>query len=511
MSGSPRSRTESRSPVADRAPAHESRRARLLLYALVLGIIAVTVAGAVIAWVEWSPFPLIAGLLLSLAGIPWLLSARSGRFDLFEPMVFKSLFIFMLAIAYIQRLYYEPREYTIDGLGLSTPFEAGFTTVGVLYIVYFAVLLGAYYLYRPPTISLPQRLSIRGRETVLRRIGLGYIAVGLVGYAYLLWVVTGGNPLILYTTSVSRSEIFEGLGPLVLIANMTYIGYFLWILATMSRRELPSAAQILTLPVIVGLIALLGGRAAVVRIGIVLAILGYYAALRGFADYDRSDNPVFRFTQRLHPTVHLLLLPVFWAVASVFLIGAQAARSDESPITALGSVDPLRIVSAGVHNDTFDNMIALMEMVPAEMGYQYGTFYLRVIMNFIPRAIWSEKPVSTEGGVIRRWVIPDGSGGLPPGDMGSFYINAGIPGIVIGAIIYGVLLKLTYWTLYQNRNSLLALFAFALVMAHLIPYGLVNNALIAFLEDVVLLLPAFAVVFLRKRSQRMSGSSVPRY
>ncbi|WP_336362057.1 hypothetical protein [Halalkalicoccus salilacus] len=484
--------------MADRAP-DESRRARLLLYALALVIIAVTVAGAAIAWVEWSPFPLIAGLLLSLAGIPWLLSVRSGRFDLFEPAVFKSLFIFMLAIAYIQRLYYEPREYT-NLSELSTPFEAGFTTVGVLYIAYFAVLLGAYYLYRPPTISLPQRLSLRGRETVLRRIGLGYIMVGLVGFVYLLWVVTAGNPLLLYTTSVSRSQLFEGLGPVVLIANMTYIGYFLWILATMSRRELPSAAQILTLPVIVGLISLLGGRAAVIRIGIVLAILGYYAALRGFAGYDRSDSTVFRFVQRLHPTTHLLLLPVFWTVASVFLIGAQAAGSDESPINALRSADPLRIVSAGVHNDTFDNMIALMEMVPAEMGYQYGAFYLRVILNFIPRAIWPGKPVSTEGGVIRRWAIPEGSGGLPPGDMGSFYMNAGIPGIIIGAIIYGVLLKLTYWTLYQNRNLLLTLFTFALVMAHLVPYGLVNNALTAFLEDVVLLLPAFAVVFLRKRS-----------
>jgi len=99
----------------------------------------------------------------------------------------------------------------------------------------------------------------------------------------------------------------------------------------------------------------------------------------------------------------------------------------------------------------------LIDKVPNNYDYTYGSTYALWLIAPIPRSLWPEKPIVRIGGVLGAAVFgSDQRSGIPPGSVGEAYLNFGWVGIPIMMCILGCILKIFYNTFgkyaYSNIN-----------------------------------------------------------
>lgn len=113
--------------------------------------------------------------------------------------------------------------------------------------------------------------------------------------------------------------------------------------------------------------------------------------------------------------------------------------------------------------DTFYNTGYTIETVPSRFKYIYGRSYVSLLFGFVPRAIWSEKPLSYSSDIAfrQRTNFPIESAddwlsvnqySLSPGFIGEAYANFGILGVILLSYLFGVFTK--YFD-SKNYNNLI--------------------------------------------------------
>ncbi|MBB4091146.1 hypothetical protein [Salinibacter ruber] len=119
---------------------------------------------------------------------------------------------------------------------------------------------------------------------------------------------------------------------------------------------------------------------------------------------------------------------------------------------------------------------AIVGRVPQEVDFLYGRTYLGALFNFVPRAIWEQKPRGT-GPYVAKYLYgttgdvqiedsePQG-GGVPAGPTGALYWNFFVPGVVFGWLIFGVVHNWLARFLVKNKTPLLLpVYIYALVIS----------------------------------------------
>lgn len=466
-----------------------------------LAMVAVLSIGVYLTAIQGDQFAALAAMLLVVAAFPWYLSLRAGRFELFEPIVFYSIFFGMLVFGWIERVYVDEPEFYYDFI--SRTFTEGFLLVGsVMLILFISIMLG-YYLFGP---IVARRFSHIGRKTrsiletasqpsgnVFRTIGGLYMLIGLGSIIATVVLVFPVNEILyLYTTNEPRSQIFPENGVFILFSRTLYIGYLLWLCGAVVDGRTPSLIEFALAIPFTGAILLLGGRSRALSIIIIAVIFLYYTVIEDVFSLDRGGFA--KLTDYVPPGILLLCIPIIGLVMSIGVIILRGMRLGQSLVESFTSVDLFSILTAGRHADTYDNFLGLMEFVPEQVDYYYGSFYARVPLNFIPRSIWPEKPVLTSGGFFRRLAFPDQTGGRPPGAMGEYYLNFGLPGIPLMGTLYGVLMYLTWRLIKNDRVSVISLVVFTLLLDTIGQGGLNNNTLFVLASNVILLIPVLLLL-----------------
>jgi len=141
----------------------------------------------------------------------------------------------------------------------------------------------------------------------------------------------------------------------------------------------------------------------------------------------------------------------------------------------------------------FDCLAALIYVVPEKLPFQFGKTFLNLFFAPIPRKIWPGKPVIDETGILGRAVLGREQG-LPPGNIGVWYMNFFIPGVIIGSLLLGYIHKFFYNILKYNLNSKKAILIYSISLLKL--GGISVNNLINWL---MLLLPALVVLRLLEK------------
>lgn len=117
-----------------------------------------------------------------------------------------------------------------------------------------------------------------------------------------------------------------------------------------------------------------------------------------------------------------------------------------------------------------ESLALILKNVPSSFPYKFGETFLELFIQPIPRFIWADKPLSIGFQFTRAFTVqyygPHTSSALSlPGE---FYLNFGLPGILIGFAIFGVLGRVIYEYLGQRRGAsyaiLYALTLYAIVM-----------------------------------------------
>lgn len=436
--------------------------------------------------------------LLALAIlVPWLYAYQRDELDIFSPPLYKSLFMTATGLAIIDRLYIQERSFLSY---VETPFEQGMMLVlGLHVLLFIAFLAGYYFIGDRPISSQILTSAVDSRSKLLRYMAVMYMLAGFAFYCLSLYSTIGADVFYLYQTTSPRSQLFADNYVYVAGASMLYNGYFLYLAGVIAERRLPNIFEISILPMIMVLYSFFGGRATTILIAVTSGIMLYYAVI---LDLVEADNRSLNTLQNSHPVVRLALLPLVVIIAAIGIVVAGAMRGAQTLEEAVINLNPIDVFTVTVQNRRFDNFVFLTEIVPEEIGYYYGAFTLRTFTHLIPSSLWEEKPVSYVGSLLRRIALPDQAGGRPAGEIGAYYINYGLPGIPLMALIYGMLMRVTYSTLKGNRYSPIAILLYAIILTSLGNSGLQNLVLTVLLRDLLILSPALLLHTLVVRYQK---------
>lgn len=148
--------------------------------------------------------------------------------------------------------------------------------------------------------------------------------------------------------------------------------------------------------------------------------------------------------------------------------------------------------------DTFDNTAFVIENIPDEYDYYYGETYLAILVQFIPRSIWEDKPVSfgaplgllKKAGIrefsIDKWKNIINAFSYSPGFLGEAYANFGFTGIIILSMLFGIISKV--YDLNINTNE-------AISDVNILPYLAFLSSFFLILRGDMLMATYYSILF----------------
>jgi len=132
---------------------------------------------------------------------------------------------------------------------------------------------------------------------------------------------------------------------------------------------------------------------------------------------------------------------------------------------------------------TFENFIALLDVTPSYLPFDFGFNLIQPIVQIIPRAFWADKPADV-GNILRAVIYPDLPGGTPFTFLGNLYLAFGFVGIVAGMTLLGFLLRVLYEYVSRRveREEIVLLYGLAMSELFLMLWGEYLGAVTSFLE-----------------------------
>jgi len=88
--------------------------------------------------------------------------------------------------------------------------------------------------------------------------------------------------------------------------------------------------------------------------------------------------------------------------------------------------------------DTYRNLISIIELYSHDSSLLLGESLITPVINFIPRFIWEDKPLSF-GFILGDTLYPDTGISLAPSFIGELYANLGIIGVAMGSLFLGAI------------------------------------------------------------------------
>jgi len=119
-------------------------------------------------------------------------------------------------------------------------------------------------------------------------------------------------------------------------------------------------------------------------------------------------------------------------------IGISRAVESVMDIKNYDRVGQKKVLLTGDYDD-YDIFLSTSEFVEAN-GFSNGKQFLGVVLFFVPRKLWSEKPVGS-GILIAENFLKAAHTNISCAAITEFYLNFGILGVILGAVLYGFLSK----------------------------------------------------------------------
>ena len=235
---------------------------------------------------------------------------------------------------------------------------------------------------------------------------------------------------------------YQSFGGLRFIAGLAIFGHLLVLAETLSAKRQRRK-------ILLGMLAL--------ALLIVACIVPFYASLRTTVALNLCMSAAMlwyagrRFTNVTLVAIGGVLLITVYAMN---VLRPGAADSEDG----LASPTVARVFKAAVINR---NQIELaktahiMHALGDELSLQYGQTIARWALAPIPRSLWRDKPVIPPGPEIGHEVYGQPVAGVPPSLVGELYWNFHLPGVIVGAFAFGMLLRFLQAQFSPVGNNLL--------------------------------------------------------
>lgn len=146
----------------------------------------------------------------------------------------------------------------------------------------------------------------------------------------------------------------------------------------------------------------------------------------------------------------------------------------------------------------YDGFVAVLEHVPYSIDYSYGHGYLLALIGFIPRVVWPDKPLWGKA-VFTHDVFGVDDSIFTYGLAGELWWNFGLPGILLGAFLYGYILSRLYSYVIEHRDDPIKIILYFLAYSALVLRGFKGGFEAAFMELVIKALLFYFAVFIVAR------------
>jgi hypothetical protein len=160
---------------------------------------------------------------------------------------------------------------------------------------------------------------------------------------------------------------------------------------------------------------------------------------------------------------------------------SMAAYFGEGLALTAGRLDCLGVTSVIVRD------------TPNRVPYQHGRTLGLFFVAFVPRVLWPDKPNITIG----QWITdvygsgPDVISSTGPSNVGDFYLNFGVFGVVAGMFALGVIVRISHECLLSGRPTAPGLLAAVAILYQLI-LRFEGNVAIQYSTAVFALVPILA-------------------
>lgn len=284
----------------------------------------------------------------------------------------------------------------------------------------------------------------------MRMVIVLWLGIALVAQAVVL-VNAGGIGAA--TQNILTQRNFDAGLVILVLASFGPIGLLIWVSWHWPTETQWRLAFAIALGEIVAFYALLGSRALVLTIVLLLIVARHF---------------------RVRPW-RIRTLAVGFGVAVAFFTAYLAVRqaSYDAPVSAALRRTPTYLVDPrGILNDTtaFDDVLYVTSLTPDTLPFRYGGEVVDTVRTFLPTFVDPDRPVPFE--VRLRYVVAGGGevgGGRPPTLIGELWLEAGFATVALGALLFGILARGLGGLVSGGRDSpgaplRVALYAVAVVL-----------------------------------------------
>lgn len=198
--------------------------------------------------------------------------------------------------------------------------------------------------------------------------------------------------------------------------------------------------------------------------GFVLALLLAMIVIRYYVrKYHMVKSPRIAVRLALLVALALVLIPTFGAYRSTADLGETMKALGTFTISGMLQ-KPLRRMYG------MDAFTIIVRDVPAVLDFRYGGTIWPIAFAWIPRAIWSEKPVISPGRQLADTLFAEWFGGgelfVGVSLLGDAYLNFHVAGVVVLAGTIGVVIRML-WAYCRPNRSIPGTFLYATVVSTL--------------------------------------------
>ncbi len=352
--------------------------------------------------------------------------AFQQSFDLFEPVHW--VFLFGL-IGYVATPLYMMSTGQVSYLIKDYSLEVQ-TQLMIHVLVYIIVGFICFYVGYNTLIArrIGASLPLFGTTWSSRRTRHVVILFTLIGaISFAAYAHYGGGILFLYRNPTLRWYIFQDIpagGYLEWGIQFFPLAIYIWFIYYLKVKR-NRVFWLYTL-VVSALMLMLGGRGRILGIWVTLLVLYHYLGKR------LSIRRLVGF---------VILVFVFLLFFSMWMEGDSEERF--AHFTYLFSGEYFGGLAPFMH---------IVKHVPSDIGPYFGQTFLSLFAFPIPRVVWPEKP-TTAGRIILLPYYPEQGGGVGTPLVAELYLNFLIPGIIVGMLLFGVIVRTLYTYLKKNMRS----------------------------------------------------------
>lgn len=204
-------------------------------------------------------------------------------------------------------------------------------------------------------------------------------------------------------------------------------------------------------------------------------------------------------SKKKRPKIFTLVLLIVSFYFLIGIVGIFRGAMKASAGMDFSQVNSDALFDAFMYNaEIFYPFYNLVEYIPKYANYHCGLGILNIVVQFIPRALWPGKPTML-GKTALEVMYGDSMGGAAYPNIGEFYYEFGIVGVIVFMFAYGRIMQGVYYKAVQKEDKLSQLM-FAISFGYIIQFVCRGHFASWAIDYVFMLGPVVLLqYFLRKR------------